>query len=192
MGKGLSNYMTKNDKKKFKPTAVLKPTVVWEKWMDPFDVDDEKEALNLADESKFDTPHITDFEYQELMSDPTSTLHKPQNNMRGIFTTIGFVPITEYGKPSSVFNFWTLHSNFIITPKVLKIIKKTPGIETLDVFTQYRARIAIGKAFKEQEQEVRKHVETRMFETLTKKSTQTLTSDDEVLSSIIKILQEKE
>ena len=64
-----------------------------------------------------------------------------------MFTPMGIIPITEYSTPSKVFNFWMAHTNFDITPKINSLIEKSEGVETLDVFTRYRLRIGIGKAF---------------------------------------------
>jgi hypothetical protein len=50
---------------------------------------------------------------------------------------------------SEIFNFWTGHSNFPITKKISDIIENTDGVETLNIFTKYRFRIAIGKSFKD-------------------------------------------
>jgi hypothetical protein len=60
---------------------------------------------------------------------------------------MGIVPINEYTASSKIFNFWTGHTNFSITPNIANIIESVDGVETLDIFTRYRFRIAIGKIF---------------------------------------------
>ena len=49
--------------------------------------------------------------------------------------------------PLRICNFWLAHTNFNITQSISEQIEKVDGVETLDIFTRYRFRIAIGKAF---------------------------------------------
>jgi hypothetical protein len=60
---------------------------------------------------------------------------------------MGIVPMNEHTASGRIFNFWTGHTNFNITKNIFSIIDSTPGVECLDIFTRYRFRIAIGKAF---------------------------------------------
>jgi hypothetical protein len=43
------------------------------------------------------------------------------------------------------------HTNFDISKKIAQIIERTDGVETLDIFTRYRFRVSIGKAFDDSE-----------------------------------------
>jgi hypothetical protein len=114
-------------------------TIMWEKWQDPFGFD---EDLDLSDE--IDTESQDD----ESIIDDLTQYSKTKNIKHQIIATpFGIIPINENTASGSIFNFWTGHSNFPITKKVAKIIEDTEGIETLNVFTKYRFRIAIGKAF---------------------------------------------
>lgn len=45
------------------------------------------------------------------------------------------------------FNFYIGHSNFYITRAIVEYLSKTEGIESLDILSPYRFRIAIGKLF---------------------------------------------
>ena len=57
------------------------------------------------------------------------------------------LPLTEQTMASKYFKFWVGHSNFKLTKEFYKIIGRHPGIETLDILTPYRFRIAVGKLF---------------------------------------------
>jgi hypothetical protein len=41
------------------------------------------------------------------------------------------------------------HTNFDITRRVAETIEITEGVETLDIYTRYRFRISVGKAFED-------------------------------------------
>lgn len=73
----------------------------------------------------------------------------------------GVIPIHESNIPSKLYNFWMCDTNFWITPQVRSTIERTPGVESLDVFTPYRFRIAVGRAFKEKD--VLTDVENNVF-----------------------------
>ncbi len=45
------------------------------------------------------------------------------------------------------FNFWMGHTTFPISNRILDIITVCPGVETLDILTPYRFRIATGLLF---------------------------------------------
>ena len=151
----------------------LQPKIHWEKWLDPFDVEDEQSALNLADEDKLFPPQgppadMTGAEFEALLEQQESiAMRAPTNNMKMVFLPTGVIPIPEYGKPSSIFNFWTIHSNFNITARVSHAIEETPGIETWDVFTRYRGRVAIGKVFNERD--VKQEMERLVFKAIKEK-----------------------
>lgn len=72
---------------------------------------------------------------------------EPKNLGPVLVGPMGVIPLTENATPSKVYNFWLGHTNFNITSSIENVIENTPGVETLDVFTRYRFRIAIGKAF---------------------------------------------
>jgi hypothetical protein len=60
---------------------------------------------------------------------------------------MGIIPMNENTMSGKIFNFWMGHTNFNITKKIADIIEQTDGVETLDIFTRYRFRIGVGKAF---------------------------------------------
>ena len=80
-------------------------------------------------------------------------------------TPMGIIPMTENTASGKIFNFWVGHTNFDITKKVADMIEKTDGVETFDVFTRYRFRVGVGKAFSDSE--TMREINSRVYETLT-------------------------
>jgi len=109
--------------------------IVWQKWFDPFGDDD-------PNVTKMDGNEEDDMDDDSIEND--SLLQKP---VRAIATPMGLIPYTENTASSKIFNFWVGHTNFSITKNISEIIEEIDGVETLDIFTRYRFRIAVGKAF---------------------------------------------
>ena len=61
-------------------------------------------------------------------------------------TPFGIMTIGDHNLVAKQFDFWTLHTNFDITPEIVDIIENVPGVETLDVLTRYRARVGFPKS----------------------------------------------
>lgn len=61
---------------------------------------------------------------------------------QGIITQSGIIGINENLNP---YDFWVAHCSFRITKPIEKIIEDTDGVEFLKVLSPYRAKIAIGK-----------------------------------------------
>jgi hypothetical protein len=126
--------------------------IIWQKWADPFGGDDDiliPDSINYEnhrnEEPEF---HDTEDEKEESM-EVSHQLQKPSRQIRVMATPMGIIPFTENTASSKIFNFWVGHSNFNITKKIASIIEEISGVEALDIFTRYRFRIAIGKAFKD-------------------------------------------
>lgn len=113
--------------------------IIWQKWVDPFggdDLDTEQDlASGLYDDSEEDEHHKKEI--------------AKVSKIRVMATPMGIIPITENTSSSKIFNFWIGHTNFNITKAVAKIIEETRGVESLDIFTRYRFRVAVGKAFED-------------------------------------------
>jgi hypothetical protein len=140
----------------------------WEKWRDPFG-EDAEDAEWPGAHGTFTTDKIIksatvngiheddDFEDDDddfSSSDIDEAIHEHQRQqLQGIkktpmiATPMGLIPMTEHTRAGKLFNFWTAHTNFPITQEIKDIIDRTDGVETLDIFTRYRWRISIGKAF---------------------------------------------
>lgn len=109
---------------------------MWEKWIDPFDF----EELSSDIEDSFNENDLDEPMYKHSVKNIKCQL---------ITTPFGIIPINENTASSKIFNFWTGHSDFTITKKIGEIIENTSGVETLNIFTKYRFRVAFGKAFKD-------------------------------------------
>lgn len=124
------------------------PQIIWEKWRDPYGYDD---MIDMEDVLQNEIEQ--DFLDNEINTDDSiSTNSIIQNNffknkIPFMITPVGIIPYTENTAAGSIFNFWTGHTNFNISQKICDIIEHTDGIESLDVFTRYRFRIAVGKCF---------------------------------------------
>ncbi len=116
--------------------------IIWQKWADPFGND-------LEDDMGFD-PYVGDYDTEEA-DEPNEKNNSPYikktEPIKVIATPMGIIPMNDNTMSGKIFNFWIGHTNFNITGRLADIIEKTEGVETLDIFTRYRFRIAIGKAF---------------------------------------------
>lgn len=114
--------------------------IIWQKWQDPFGEDD---ILN----ENFD-PDLGEYsDENEENSSIASMDNHISKRVKVMATPMGIMPITENTASNKIFNFWLGHTNFDITKNIALLIEETEGVETLDIFTRYRFRIAVGKAF---------------------------------------------
>lgn len=133
--------------------------IVWEKWRDPFlgydenEIDLDSDVNNFFDEDEEDHHLIDD-------KAPMDQIKESGKQIRVIATPMGLIPYNEYTASSKIFNFWIGHANFNLSKKIVNIIEKTDGVETLDVFTRYRFRIGIGKVF--EDRNVMKNIENNV------------------------------
>ena len=114
--------------------------VYWEKWIDAF----EDEDPSLDDASLDEEDELTEDEAQLI---ERSILDSSVLRIKSVITPFGILPITEQTKASSSFKLWVGHCNFKLTEDFYKVIGQFRGVETLDILTPYRFRIAIGKMF---------------------------------------------
>jgi len=114
-----------------------KNTIIWEKWKDPLGFDDQEDEKDLDFSSKNDYDEEDISEHAKTKKIKCQLIHTP----------FGIIPINENTASSEIFNFWTGHTNFAVTKQIADIIETTDGVETLNIFTKYRFRIAVGKAF---------------------------------------------
>jgi len=108
-----------------------KPSIIWEKWSDPYGIE-----------------HNEIIDYHQYDEDNNSNIHAhkiKQNHV--LLTNMGMIPYNEYTDCCKIFNFWIGHTNFSLSNKIANIIQDIEGVETLDIFTRYRFRVAFGKAF---------------------------------------------
>jgi hypothetical protein len=116
-----------------------KPLVIWEKWKDPLGFEEQEDTFSKNNKDYYNEEEDTIFE-DEITKTKKIKCHI-------INTPFGMIPVNENTTSTNIFNFWSGHTNFPITNVVSDIIENTDGVETLNVFTKYRFRIAVGKAF---------------------------------------------
>lgn len=137
--------------------------IVWQKWRDPFgDDEDLSENLSDLDAAEYYADSPSDAVDEEAVEQDDLVVNR--RRIRVMATPMGLIPFTEHTASGKIFNFWVGHTNFNITKSVTSIIEETKGVETLDIFTRYRFRIAIGKAFKDAE--VMHTINERVYEHL--------------------------
>jgi hypothetical protein len=135
--------------------------VYWEPWIDAYDNEELNSAKMLYEqqfqeyledmlESKEDYVEEEDQAHQEQvdLGDELSMFERP---IKTIITPFGVLPLTETSLASSHFKFWVGHTNFKILDRYVDIIESCPGVETIDVLTPYRFRIAIAKLFRDRD-----------------------------------------
>jgi len=117
--------------------------IYWEKWMDAFESADSNFHLlaqeSEEEESYLDTQWDPDENNEEMMEHFVP--------IKGVMTPYGMLPITDDTLASRKFKFWVGHANFRLTEDYYNVIGHTEGVETLDILTPYRFRIAVGKMF---------------------------------------------
>jgi len=121
--------------------------VYWEKWVDAYqteidEIDDVLEQFEDLQGLEYDIDPET-MEKLEAMSNMPS--------IKTIMTPFGMMPLTEQSLASNHFKFWVGHTNFKLLNSHRKIIGSVSGIETMDILTPYRFRIAVAKLFVDRE-----------------------------------------
>lgn len=130
-------------------------TIVWQKWVDPFGFDEDYEIDNISNSNHDDREEFSNFidenneDIESKQQDLKDYLNykKAKPHIKVIATPMGIIPFNDNTASNKIFNFWVGHTNFDITGNVASIIEETDGVETLDIFTRYRFRISVGKAF---------------------------------------------
>ena len=119
---------------------LIKRKIIWEKWEDPFLFPEVKEqTTNQSDYPDFESAYDDEEEYEQ----------PNENDAIILYSSMGLIPYNEKTPSSKIFNFWVGHTNFDITNSIQELISSVTGVEILDVFTRYRFRIAVAKAFKD-------------------------------------------
>lgn len=124
-----------------------KNIIIWEKWVDPF-------GNNIDDVEWPGFDNANDSSIESYLDEENINLEKIEpkyKKFNAIMTNMGIIPYNEHTDCTKIFNFWIGHTNFSITKNIAKILEQTDGVETLDIFTRYRFRVAFGKAFNDRE-----------------------------------------
>lgn len=120
----------------------MKRRIGWEKWIDPLNFD-----IDLDDDDDDDDDEVKN-DYTEREKKKYGQGHKARmRHLPVMQTRNGPMPMHEYTRPGYLYNFWVGHSNWPLTKKNVADLDKILGVESLDVFSPYRFRIAVGKMF---------------------------------------------
>jgi|TARA_B100001094_G_scaffold332448_1_gene404542 hypothetical protein len=138
--------------------------ILWEKWVNPFEpLDKDPEFLDdISIEDFSEYAEWEDYEQQKEINEKNKEEDVSKMNTKAIITPMGVIPFNEGTACTKTFKFWIGHTNFSISSKIQHIIEKTEGVETLDIFTRYRFRIGIGKAF--QDRSVMENIQNKVYE----------------------------
>lgn len=137
-------------------------TIIWQKWVDPFGRDDDglvEEFSNYIDDEQEEPDEEEKQQFNELVSN-----QKIKYGVKVIATPMGIIPVNDNTSSGKIFNFWIGHTNFDITKSIADTIEKTDGVESLDIYTRYRFRISVGKAF--DDSFVMRHINKKVYEEL--------------------------
>lgn len=110
-------------------TSTRKSLFSWQKWKCPFNPEDNDNDNNNDNNDEYNDGY-------EPFSD----------GQESIFINRMMVPAINVG---DYYNLWLLHTGFLATEGVVKIIDGTPGVECLNIISPYRVRIGIGECFDE-------------------------------------------
>jgi hypothetical protein len=116
--------------------------IIWQKWIDPFGRDENPEQEEFGNFVEDDAGVEEDPKDESFLAG-----HSIKYGVKVIATPMGVIPVNDNTASGKLFNFWMGHTNFDITEKIAGLIEKIDGVEALDIFTRYRFRIGIGKAF---------------------------------------------
>ena len=121
--------------------------VYWEKWVDVY-----QSEIDEIDQAIEEFEDLQGLEYDidpETMEKLEAMSNMP--SIKTILTPFGMMPLTEQSLASSHFKFWVGHTNFKLLNAHRKTIGSVAGIETMDILTPYRFRIAVAKLFVDRE-----------------------------------------
>ena len=165
---------------------MIKKKIVWEKWIDPLNKNiDEVEypGYSSVDENDGVEMFSSDMDFEKKIDAWAEQDEEEDERKRMSFnpsriasTPHGFVSMTEHSFASKHFDFWTMHYNQDITPKIVEIIEKCQGVETLNTLTRYRVRIGFNRPLIQSGafnlNEIRGQIESAVINNESKKTTE--------------------
>jgi len=108
----------------------MKKKIVWEKWKDPL--------LSNYDE--------TEWPGYDLDEDGDKIPIHSAERQPVMHTPFGMVSVLNDAMAVSAFDFWIMHCNFDLTENLVARIEQVPGVESLEPYTRYRARIGFPRS----------------------------------------------
>jgi len=120
----------------------MKKKFAWERWRDPLLSDYEEDGWPCEEDESGNPIPIHSIERQPVM-------HTPH----------GMLSVVDASMACTSFDFWIMHTNFGITNKIAAIIEAVDGVESIEVYTRYRARLGFPKSGLFNSQDVRYAIE---------------------------------
>jgi len=108
----------------------MKKKFVWEKWKDPL----------LSNYEECEWPGYDMDEMGEKI--PIHTAERQPV----MHTPFGMVSVLNDSMADKQFDFWLMHTNFDLKEGVARLIERIDGVETLEIYTRYRARVGFPRS----------------------------------------------
>jgi len=124
--------------------------VYWEKWTDAYNNDGIEASKKLIEDIREDEYDLEDDD-ERLALDKDEDIPFFDTHIQTILTPFGVLPLTEDSFVSNHFKFWVGHANFKLWDAYYKVIGDILGVESVDILTPLRFRIAVGKMFKDED-----------------------------------------
>lgn len=114
----------------------FEPRVIWAKFVFPDETptDDEDDDDDDDDDNEYATT------YEDDSHSPIKDLIASNQN-----------PFSQL----KTYNLWVIHTNFRLNLGHVLLLNKTEGVESVDIMSPYRMYVSIGRAFDDQEVQVK-------------------------------------
>lgn len=131
--------------------------IIWRKWHDPLAPMLKGRKLPTAYEPGEDEDdpdfHSAVATFDDDFDDGDENPFMEGDGRRGgvgpcIIGPMGAIPVHESNLPSKLWNFWMGDTTFDLDEATVAAIEAVPGVEAIDIFSRYRFRIAVGRAFR--------------------------------------------
>lgn len=138
--------------------------VYWEHWVDAYNNDGVDTSKEMIQEIEEENEALLAGENIPYHDGPEEDMDIPffSPQIKTMMTPFGVLPLTEDSFASKHFKFWVGHTNFKLWDHYYEIIGNILGVETVDILTPLRFRVAIGKMFKDDE--VKDRIRTALLE----------------------------
>lgn len=149
----------------------MKFKFVWEEWVDPLSPQDFNNNQDIDDDDDDDD------------DEGYGNVGQHSHSFKAFPTPFGMLSISNHVLASSKFDFWLLHTNFPITNEIAYMMKKVPGVETMNVLTRYRVRFGFPKSGLFNSNEVKEKIEKAALGVVRQKQDKALSVFDQKTSN---------
>lgn len=114
-------------------------TISWSKWYNPWD----HEHTNFKEEADVFEEEVGT--YKDSFEEHTK---KQQTGNKVLVSPLGAITVLTPRAIEELMNFWIGNTNFKLSVPLCKIIEGTDGVESFEVISPYRMRVAFAQLFK--------------------------------------------